>query len=105
MDFVRAINAYELYRVKQAIDILHTESIVFGDLQLPNIIITNQQKPMLIDFDWCGSHATDRYPSSLNDSFSIRWHQGVARNGIMHMEHNVFMLKAMQPAHSIDLSC
>jgi hypothetical protein len=56
MDFVRGSDAYELYSktqlpnaiydgVKQAIDILHTESIVFGDLRLPNIVITELQIP------------------------------------------------------------
>jgi hypothetical protein len=51
MDFVPGSDAYKLYSktqlsdaiydgVKQAIDILHTELIVFGDLRLPNIVIT-----------------------------------------------------------------
>jgi hypothetical protein len=113
MDFVRGSQAYKLYpnmrlpdavydRVKQAVDILHAQSIVFGDLRLPNIMITEQQTPMLVDFDWCGTHATDRYPPRLNDSRSITWHPDVARNGVMSMEHDVFMLKAMQPDHSMD---
>jgi hypothetical protein len=65
-------------------------------------MITEQQTPMLVDFDWCGTHATDRYPPRLNDSRSITWHPDVARNGVMSMEHDVFMLKAMQPDHSMD---
>ena len=55
MDFVIGENAYKLYsddrlpdavynQVKKAIDILHAKSFVFGDLRLPNIIITDQQK-------------------------------------------------------------
>jgi RIO-like serine/threonine protein kinase len=115
MDFVRGSDAYELYSktqlpnaiydgVKQAIDILHTESIVFGDLRLPNIVITELQIPMLIDFDWCGTHGIDRYPSSLNDLSSIGWHEEVVRNGIMYMEHDTFMFKAMQPDHLMDWS-
>jgi len=57
MDFVEGTTAHDLYadtqlpdavynQVKEAIDILHAKSIVFGDLQLPNIIITDQQRPM-----------------------------------------------------------
>jgi serine/threonine protein kinase len=115
MDFVEGTNAYELYtnmqlpdavynRVKEAIDILHTKSIVFGDLRLPNIIITDQQKPILIDFDWCGMDTTNRYPPSLNDVHSIAWHPEVARNGIMSMDHDIYMLNAMKPGHPMDLS-
>ena len=115
MDFVPGSDAYKLYSktqlpqaiydgVKEAVDILHTEFIVFGDLRLPNIVITEPQRPMLIDFDWCGTHGIDRYPSSLNDLSSISWHEGVVRNGVMSMEHDTFMLKAMQPDHSMDWS-
>lgn len=113
MDFVKGADAYVLYskakfpnaiygKVKKAISILHAESIVFGDLRLPNILITEKQTPMLVDFDWCGKHGIGRYPSSLNDSSSIGWHGGVVRNGIMYMEHDTFMLEAMQPGHSMD---
>ena len=53
MDFVQGSDAYVLYskielpntiydKVKQAICILHAESIVFGDLRLPNILITEK---------------------------------------------------------------
>lgn len=111
MDFVQGSNAHELYSktqlpntiydgVKRVIDILHTESIVFGDLRLPNIVITTQETPMLVDFDWCGTHGVDRYPSSLNDLSSIGWHEGVVRNGVMRMEHDTFMLRALQPGQA-----
>lgn len=115
MDFIPGLDAYQLYSktqlpeaifdgVEQAIDILHTKSIVFGDLRLPNIIITERKKPMLIDFDWCGTHGIDRYPSTLNDLSSIDWHEGVVRNGVMSMEHDIFMLKAMKPDLSMEWS-
>lgn len=84
-------------KVKRAISILHAESIVFGDLRLPNILITEKQMPMLVDFDWCGKHGIGRYPPSLNDLSCIEWHEGAVRNGIMYMEHDAFMLEAMQP--------
>jgi serine/threonine protein kinase len=106
MDFVQGSDAYVLYsktqlpraiydKVKQAISILHTESIVFADLRLPNILITEKETPMLVDFDWCGKHGIGRYPSSLNDLSSIEWHEGAVRNGIMYMEHDTFMLEGI----------
>jgi len=106
MDFVDGKNAYEEYRnkklpatvydqVKKAIGILHAGSFVFGDLRLPNIIITGGEKPMLVDFDWCGKGMIDRYPLGLNDSGSIAWHRGVKRNGIMSIDHDIFMLEQL----------
>jgi serine/threonine protein kinase len=109
MDYVRGEDAYRRYGdgklpgavydgVKEAVDALHAASFVFGDLRLNNIIITTDgERPVLVDFDWCGLHGMDRYPSSLNDFSDIKWHGGVVRNGLMLMEHDVFMLEAMQP--------
>jgi tRNA A-37 threonylcarbamoyl transferase component Bud32 len=42
-----------LHDVKNAIDILHGVSLVFGDLRHPNVIIVDG-RAKLIDFDWCG---------------------------------------------------
>ena len=64
MDYAGESDAYQLYLngllpkaiyegVKQAIHTLHDVSIVFGDLRLPNIVITKEHKAMLVDFDWC----------------------------------------------------
>ena len=107
MDFVEGMDAYKMYpdgqlpdtiydQVKTAVEILHENSLVFGDLRLLNVIITEQQKPMLIDFDWCGLDNTGRYPISLNDVQFIAWHKDVERNGIMHKEHDISMLYAMK---------
>jgi serine/threonine protein kinase len=37
----------------KAIKLLHSKDLVFGDLRAPNIL-TNCDKTILIDFDWCG---------------------------------------------------
>ncbi|KAF9512706.1 hypothetical protein BS47DRAFT_1043884 [Hydnum rufescens UP504] len=117
MEFLEGKNAHTLFPsgrlpestfglVEEAMNILHAKSIVFGDLRPPNIIITNEGKPMLIDFDWCGEDNSARYPPDLNDTADIRWHSGVARNGLMSIEHDKFMLDAMRPDPngSMDLS-
>jgi serine/threonine protein kinase len=117
MDFVEGTNAHDLFPtgrlpeskfgfVEKAMNILHAQSIVFGDLRLPNIIITDKGKPILIDFDWCGEDNSARYPPDLNDTAEIRWHSGVARNSLMSIEHDRFMLDAMSPdpSRSMDLS-
>jgi hypothetical protein len=116
MDFVEGKNAHDLFPtgrlpdskfrfVKEAMDILHAQFIVFGDLRLSNIIVAEDgDKPMLIDFDWCGKNMSARYPPDLNDISDILWHSGVERNGLMAIEHDVFMLNAMRPYPSMDLS-
>ncbi|KAF9502793.1 hypothetical protein BS47DRAFT_1273877, partial [Hydnum rufescens UP504] len=81
--------------VKEAMNILHVKLIIFGDLCLPNIIITNEGKPMLLDFDWCGEDNSARYPPDLNNTADICWYSGVVRNGLMSIEHDKFMLDAM----------
>jgi hypothetical protein len=66
MDYVGETDHYELYSkgllpniyegVKQAVHILHSESIVFGDLRVSNIVITElERKPMLVGVERMGS--------------------------------------------------
>ena len=42
-------------QVEDAMPVLHAENIVFGDLRPPNIMVTEQERVMPIDFDWCGA--------------------------------------------------
>lgn len=107
MEYVKGETVHERYgptdtfpehiyaQVKTAIDKLHQESIVFGDLRRANIMITDDDdKVKVIDFDWCGEDGMGKYPPSLNDS--IGWHQGVERNGIMLKAHDTHMLDMLQ---------
>ncbi|KAI0244944.1 hypothetical protein BJV78DRAFT_1098897, partial [Lactifluus subvellereus] len=50
-----------LERVKQAIRLLHSRKLVFGDLRLPNILVKDESV-MFVDFDWCGKAGEARYP-------------------------------------------
>ncbi|KAH7884914.1 hypothetical protein F5I97DRAFT_1779733, partial [Phlebopus sp. FC_14] len=54
----------------EAIQKLHDEGFVFGDLREPNIMITNDDKPkvQLIDFNWAGKKGEARYPVSISRS-------------------------------------
>lgn len=56
---------------------LHNKNYVFADLRPPNILIFGTGEELhtnLIDFDWCGRHDVDSYPSSMNED--IQWPQG-----------------------------
>jgi serine/threonine protein kinase len=102
MAYVPGLTAFELHekklpvkvtdQVKAALDTLHQHNIVFGDLRKPNIMIMEDSRVMLVDFDWCGEHGEGRYPPTLNDADRIDWHPGVERDGIMRIEHDLHML-------------
>ena len=61
-------------RVKDAIDILYSNQLVFGDLRRPNILVGNDTA-MLVDFDWCGKSGEARYPPEINRDPSMGWPQ------------------------------
>ncbi|KAI9439820.1 hypothetical protein H4582DRAFT_2075187 [Lactarius indigo] len=112
MEYIDGRTAYQRYsngrldqrifdQVEKALGILHDGNIVFGDLRYPNIIITKDERVLLLDFDWCGEHEKDTYPVSLNDNHdplnNINWHPDVKRGGKMAKVHDTFMLDGMRP--------
>ncbi|CAG8679173.1 403_t:CDS:1, partial [Paraglomus brasilianum] len=64
--------------IREAVQKLHEQDIVFGDLRGTNIIINEASRKhcaMLVDFDWAGSHHKDCYPYGINPE--IKWAPGV----------------------------
>jgi hypothetical protein len=102
MDFVEEESAVsslsegQFEQVKEAVELLHSHDLVFGDLRLPNILITDDTA-MLIDFDWCGKAEEARYPASLNTVDDIGWPPGVEPDSVMKKEHDTFMLQKLRP--------
>ncbi|RIB30445.1 hypothetical protein C2G38_2238221 [Gigaspora rosea] len=83
--------------VKLAIELLHSNDYVFADLRLPNILVYDEnerQRAKLIDFDWCGRHKVDKYPSSLNKS--IQWPTNVKPGTFLMKEHDIYWLGKLQ---------
>jgi len=78
-------------RIKTALDILHANHMVFGDLRRPNVL-AGKDTAMLIDFDWCGEAGKDRYPPEINLDGSIDWHFEVGPDRPMHLYHDEHML-------------
>ncbi|KAG6884082.1 hypothetical protein C0992_007052 [Termitomyces sp. T32_za158] len=62
-------------KVKEAIDLLHSHGIVFGDLRTPNFLAKGEDV-MLIDFGWCGKEGEARYPVDMNVDSELGWAQG-----------------------------
>lgn len=51
---------------------------------------------MLVDFDWCGKVGEARYPVDINLDGEIDWHKGVVRGGKLEIEHDLYLLKALE---------
>ena len=82
-------------QIRRALDILHSQGYVFGDLRGPNIMITKNGEVKLIDFDWAGVHMKSRYPLLI--SHNLMWPAGVEGLSIMKTEHDDNMLAQLLP--------
>ena len=82
-------------QVRKAINLLHSEGLVFGDLRPPNILI-GEEGIRLVDFDWCGEAGKGRYPVDINNGPDILWPEGVSAGSVMEMEHDITMLNSFQ---------
>jgi hypothetical protein len=83
----------------EALDILHRNGLVFGDLRAPNILVPAIRPPhsarvALIDFDWCGKVGNSLYPWDINMK-DIRWASSVGPGATMEYRHDIFMLERL----------
>lgn len=78
-------------QVKKALDKLHENQLVFGDLRAPNVLLSGG-KAFLIDFDWSGKVGEARYPRGL--SRTIKWPDNVEvlERQLITTEHDLWML-------------
>jgi serine/threonine protein kinase len=82
--------------LKYAIEVLHDNNYVFADLRAPNVMIFDEdddQHAMLIDFDWCGKHNVDKYPSSMNKE--LPWPTGAEPGALLKKEHDLYWLNLL----------
>jgi serine/threonine protein kinase len=79
--------------VQHAIDILHLNGLVFGDLRSPNVMISKTNEVKLIDFNWAGEEGQARYPSLI--SSDIKWAAGVEALGVIEKDHDMEMLNRL----------
>ncbi|KAF8592728.1 hypothetical protein K439DRAFT_1379042 [Ramaria rubella] len=80
-------------QIKEAIELLHSHNWVFGDLRIPNVLITGKGA-MLIDFDWCSRADEGLYPMSMNQE-GIDWAEGMVPGGRMKEKHDLDMLQKL----------
>jgi serine/threonine protein kinase len=78
--------------LKKALELLHGQGLVFGDLQPPNILHSHGGDCVfLVDFDWVGKHREDRYSPCLNPV--VR--SDVSRWQIMEKAHDIQSLEGV----------
>lgn len=83
--------------LERALNILHGEGFVFGDLRRPNIMIMPEDNTVrLIDFDWAGRENEARYPIHLNQSKEVKWADGVGSYRKIHKKHDLDMLNLLR---------
>lgn len=78
-------------QVRKAIDLLHDEGFVFGDLRSPNVLFS-KGKVFLIDFDWAGKVGEARYPSGLSTQAVWPAEASDLVRTLIKPEHDDFML-------------
>lgn len=88
--------------IGEAIEVLHAENLVFGDLRPPNAVICQDsaytKAAVLIDFEWCGEEGKVFYL----DVETIEWHEDVCPGGKILREHDSYMLGLMGRKGSSD---
>lgn len=82
-------------KVSCAINLLHLNGLVFGDLRPPNVMITKANEVKLIDFNWAGEEGQAKYPSLI--SSDIKWAAGVEALGVIKKAHDLEMLNRLFP--------
>ena len=93
---------YDIYKdIRDAIALLHSNDLVFGDLRIQNIMVVPagsgpdsdaRARGMLIDIDWVGTHGVGRYPASLDNGLADWMSSGIQRYGTMDKAQDLVML-------------
>jgi serine/threonine protein kinase len=82
-------------QIKVALEHLHNNGFVFGDLRPPNVMITKNKELKLIDFDWAGEHMKTQYPLMMSPL--LTWPTGVEGLSVMEKRHDDYMLSRLFP--------
>ncbi|KAG0707668.1 hypothetical protein DFH29DRAFT_994698 [Suillus ampliporus] len=88
---------------QEFIEYCHGQGFVFGDLRMPNVMVTKNGKMQLIDFDCAGREGEVTYPISI--SSDIDWPEGVrALKPILKRHNHDHDASAATVTRSLDFS-
>lgn len=80
--------------LREAIAYLHHQNFVFGDLREPNIMVSEEGKVNLVDFNWAGRKGKATYPPSISPT--IPWAPGVGPLEPITKEHDMRMVELVE---------
>ncbi|PCH38446.1 hypothetical protein WOLCODRAFT_23380 [Wolfiporia cocos MD-104 SS10] len=83
-----------LDQVERALTVLHGAGLVYGDLHRPNVMVTDEGKVQLVDFDSAGKEGAVRYHPFI--STSQRWPSGVKPYAMIKAEQDREMLNFLR---------
>ena len=75
-----------------AINTLHENGLVHGDLHAANILWRDGEV-RFVDFDWAGEVGEARYPGNMNPK--INWAIGVGLHKLIRIEHDQHLVKSI----------
>ena len=67
-----------------------------GNVRPQNIVVVNNSRICLLDFDWAGKKDTVRYPVALNMSRQPVWHTEVQPGGLITKELDLYQLDKLE---------
>lgn len=81
--------------VRAAIEYLHEQNMVHGDVRPPNILIeegegAEESRVRVLDFDWAGEAGKVHYPFNLSPE--IKWPKGVEDYALIEIAHDIAMI-------------
>ena len=71
---------------------LQEKGFVHGDLRRQNILLSDTNNFIVVDFDWAGESGHVKYPLTINTSSSCDWAPGVAPDELIESEHDQYQL-------------
>jgi tRNA A-37 threonylcarbamoyl transferase component Bud32 len=91
-----------LKKVEKVGNEMHQLRIVHGDLRVPNILISREERVYLIDLDFAGEEGKAVYPLFLNEQ--IQWPDGVEANKPITKAHDRYWLEGIAILYLKDAS-
>ncbi|EJU02114.1 hypothetical protein DACRYDRAFT_107059 [Dacryopinax primogenitus] len=78
-------------QLKRALNLLKTQKLVHGDLRRPNILLSEDQRVQIIDFEWAGEEGQRFYPLDINRTLNL-WHTDVVPGAQITHDHDVYSM-------------
>eukprot|EP01117_Protostelium_nocturnum_P008436 TRINITY_DN3016_c0_g2_i5.p1 TRINITY_DN3016_c0_g2~~TRINITY_DN3016_c0_g2_i5.p1 ORF type:complete len:713 (-),score=106.34 TRINITY_DN3016_c0_g2_i5:678-2546(-) len=83
-----------IHKLRTAIEHLHSQDFVHGDLRGNNIVVDHEGTPFVIDFDWAGKESKAKYPLFMNHE-EIQWPHGATDGDSITKVHDQEMLEKL----------